>query len=353
MFITLLCLNLVLLAFVAIPYLRAEAWWIRAFDFPRLQTFLLGGVLLVIELFLLDFTQATAYLPLTMTVVFLLLQGWWILPYTKLVKPEVVKSQRNNERPRLSILCCNVLTPNRNATAVRERVQQWQPDIVVTLETDAWWEGELAPLQSQYPHSVKCPLDNLYGMHVYSKIPFEDSRLEFLVEEQVPSIHILVKLAGQPVRLHFLHPAPPSPTENDESTERDGELMMVARFIQQNLKQKSRPTVVAGDLNDVAWSATTRLFRKVSGLLDPRVGRGMFNSFHAKWWFARWPLDHIFHSDHFTLVKICRLPSVGSDHFPIYTELQFAPGRQDEQDGLELTADEKAWAFEKISQVKD
>ncbi|MEO7935915.1 MAG: endonuclease/exonuclease/phosphatase family protein, partial [Dokdonella sp.] len=101
---------------------------------------------------------------------------------------------------------------------------------------------------------------------------------------------------------------------------------------------------------DVAWSSTTRLFRKLSGLLDPRVGRGMFNTFHADWWFMRWPLDHLFLSSHFTLKQLRRLPSIGSDHFPLLTVLQFTPKRGAAQKGLDADADDHARAKAKQAQ---
>jgi len=104
------------------------------------------------------------------------------------------------------------------------------------------------------------------------------------------------------------------------------------------------PVIVTGDLNDVAWSETTRLFRKISGLLDPRVGRGMFNTFHAGYWFIRWPLDHLFHSRHFCLSNMRRMRPFGSDHFAILTELVLLPGCKTEQDGLDADSADVAWA---------
>jgi endonuclease/exonuclease/phosphatase (EEP) superfamily protein YafD len=120
-----------------------------------------------------------------------------------------------------------------------------------------------------------------------------------------------------PVRLHVVHPAPPAPGENDESTERDVELLLLAR----SLAGSEERIIVAGDLNDVAWSATTRLFRQISGLLDLRIGRGLYNTFSADHWYARWPLDHFFVSSHFKAIDIQRLAHIGSDHFPLLVEL--------------------------------
>ena len=134
------------------------------------------------------------------------------------------------------------------------------------------------------------------------------------------------------------HPRPPSPTESDGSDERDAELVIVGRAAESS----DLPVIVAGDLNDVAWSRTTRLFRKLSGLLDPRIGRGMYNTFHAKLPGLRWPLDHLFHSHQFTLVGMQRLDDVGSDHFPILVELALSPGENDPEAGLEPDADDHA-----------
>ena len=66
--------------------------------------------------------------------------------------------------------------------------------------------------------------------------------------------------------------------------------------------QRQRPTIVCGDLNDVAWSFTTQLFLRLSKLMDPRKGRGLYNSFNANSRVFRFPLDHVFHSDEFKLI---------------------------------------------------
>ena len=105
---------------------------------------------------------------------------------------------------------------------------------------------------------------------------------------------------------------------------------------------------MTGDLNDVAWSRTTRLFMKVSGLLDPRRGRGMYNTFHASYPFLRWPLDHVFHSKHFTLIDLHRLEFMGSDHFPIMVELALTPQEGNDQESLEIDEEDIEEAQEKM-----
>lgn len=312
-------------------------------DFPRFQILFFASILLVVSAVFLELESALSILLLALTGLCLIYQLRWIVPYTPLWPNEVKRSTDRATDRKLSVLTSNVLAPNRNAAALIDLVNEYQPDVLVTLESDQWWQDQLAELETEMPYIIHCPLDNLYGMHLYSRLPLHDGEISFLVEEDVPSIHVSVELrTGDKIRAHFLHPAPPSPTENEESTERDAELIIVARSI----SDSSQPIVIAGDLNDVAWSYTTRLFRKISGLLDPRIGRGMFNTFHAGYPFLRWPLDHLFHSDHFTLRSIKRLPSIGSDHFPLFTSLSFSPAQKEEQEGLSAETEDQEHAKE-------
>lgn len=337
--------GLILLA-TLLPFSRRTEWIIRDLDFPRLQIAFVALATLVAELILLDLGEPAGIVLVIVTVACLLYQAWWIVPYTRIFPNEVKAALGVDEAERIRILTSNVLAPNRNAEGLIAMIREHQPDVFVTLESDDWWQARLDTLEADYPYSLKCPLDNLYGMHVYSRLPLEDTAIQFLVEDDIPSMHALVVLkSGRKVRMHFLHPAPPSPTEHDESTQRDAELLVVAKSV----AGLETPVVVAGDLNDVAWSVTTRLFRKISGLLDPRIGRGMFNTFHAGIPFLRWPLDHLFHSRHFTLSFIRRLPKFGSDHFPMLVELAYDRKHGADQEGLTADADDEALAREKIA----
>jgi endonuclease/exonuclease/phosphatase (EEP) superfamily protein YafD len=226
-------------------------------------------------------------------------------------------------------------------------VAERRPDIVLLLEPNAWWEERMRVLEKDgYPHTVKEPRDNKYGMLLYSRLPLVHPEVKYLLRDGIPSMHMRIQLrSGTLVWLHGVHPEPPSPTEADSSLPRDAELLIVGREV----KGRKIPTIVAGDLNDVAWSYTTRLFQKTSGLLDPRKGRGMFNTFHAKIPLMRWPLDHVFHSDHFLLGDMQRLRAFGSDHFPVYVRLVLQPGAESLQQGPVADKEDEERASKKIA----
>jgi len=323
--------TLLIVIATVLPLFKHTHWVVRGMDFPRLQIALLAAALLIVHFIFLDLQMGVTWLLISATALCFFWQLWWVLPYTLLWPNEVKTSKVLDPDRQLSVITSNVLKTNRNSEALIGIVTEYRPDILVTLESDKWWENQFKVLEVDMPHSVKCPLDNLYGMHVYSRLPFSEEKISYLVEKDIPSIHLSLELrTGDKVRMHFVHPAPPSPTENPESTERDAELITIARSV----AETAQPVVVTGDLNDVAWSATTRLFRKISGLLDPRVGRGMFNTFHVDYPFLRWPLDHLFHSSHFNVKNIQRLPSIGSDHFSLFTVLIYNAAGGADQEGL-------------------
>ena len=320
-----------------------DEWWFRGADFPRLQILFLGAVALLFLLFWSGQWDGVRYITLGLLIVAMAYQLKMVLPYTFIWKKQVaqVRPEQLDRNRQISIIVSNVLTPNDQYHLLIEQIQKHQPDLVLTLETDQTWQNQLAVIEKDYPYRVPVPvpLDNLYGMHLYSKLKLLNTDVKFILSDEIPSIHTTAILpSGQAVQLYCLHPKPPSPTEAKDSTLRDAELLIVG----DQIKDLDESCIVMGDLNDVAWSRTTRLFQRISGLLDPRVGRKYVNTFHADYKFLRWSLDHIFHSTDFALVHMARLPHIGSDHFPIYVVLQTGRIFEQIQEELEQTdADEQ------------
>ena len=319
------------IAFITIwGWMPLDNWWVRGVDFPRIQIMVLGIIAWIGMIAFWSEWQLGQWVLFVALCITLAFQLRMVLPYTKLWKKEVehAKSDAEGTSYQIKIMVSNVLTPNDETQKLVDLVKQKQPDILITLESDKKWEQALHQVEADYPYTVKVPLDNLYGMHLYSKLELIDPEVKYLMINDIPSIHTQLRLQnGRVIWLYCLHPMPPSPTEADKSTTRDAELLMVGKHIKEN----EQTAILAGDLNDVAWSKTTRRFQRISGLLDPRIGRHFINTFHVKYPFLRWALDHLFHSACFTVVDIRRLPSVGSDHFPVMTTLQYEPEKEHKQ----------------------
>lgn len=324
-----------------------DEWWFRGADFPRLQILALGLFAFFAMLFAIPEWTLTTELLFVGLVAAIAYQLKMVLPYTPIWKKQVqkVKPEQINENQQISLLVANVLTPNDKYHLLLEHIDTLKPDVVLTLESDSSWQNALVHIEQDYPYRVPVPLDNLYGMHLYSRLPLHDTEVKFILSDEIPSIHASVTLrSGIQVQLYCLHPKPPSPTEAKDSTLRDAELLIIG----DRIKDLDESCIVMGDLNDVAWSRTTRLFQRISGLLDPRVGRYFMNTFHADYRLLRWSLDHIFHSTDFGLVEMKRLSHIGSDHFPIYVVLQTGRIFEQQQQELEQTADDEQEAKEAI-----
>lgn len=316
---TLSAVSVLALLATILPLIRSDYWFFRALEYPRFQKFIFSASLAILWVLCWPFSGKTEHVIGLTLLAGAIYQLYKIWPYTFFGKKEMLRIKTKDELNRISLLCCNVLQTNRQYERTIAQINRCKPDVILLLETDTGWENAMQVLEKDYPYTLKKPLPNTYGLLFYSKLKTVDAHVRFLVDDEIPSIDTKVILpSGQPVQLWGLHPRPPAPKESITTTAKDKELMKIAL----KAKDCELPVIVMGDLNDVAWSYTTELFRKTSGLLDPRRGRGFYSTFSAESRLLRFPLDYIFCSKHFGLVNMKRLSYNGSDHFPMFIHLQ-------------------------------
>lgn len=342
-------LHVAILVFVISSFFPATEnphWFFRIPDFIRLQTIAIQSLLLLLLIVLENPFTTISWVLLAALIATLIYQIVKVFPYSSLYprqKPDFPSDGM------VSILAGNVLQDNKEFDLFKAEVNKFDPDLVLTMESDKTWEEGLSELEKTYPFTVKIPLDNYYGMHLYSKIELNNVEVNYHVEEDVPSIFFEFPLSNnQTVFFACLHPAPPSPTENETSKERDGELMVVGK----KLRELDKPVVVCGDMNDVVWSRATRLFKKMTAMIDPRIGRGFFPTYHAGYWLMRFPLDHLFHTKDLFVKKMVRTENFGSDHFGMYYEIHHKTNKKPSTKG-KLNGDEKEEVEEKIKEGKE
>lgn len=304
-----------LLIATLLPLSKLPHGVVRGGEFPREQIFVLAvamsAVMATTQVYHLGSIAAAVLLLVA------LVQLAFILKFTPIWPRQSVMADaalRQDTDRHISLLTANVKKSNREFGRLIDLTRDRSPDVMMAIEADDDWVAALRDgLSDLYPYWIEAPHDNGYGLCVMSKLPLRKSEVRDLIVDEVPSIRTIVRLRnGHPFRLYVVHPEPP--VIDHDTKGRDSEIALVGL----EAEEDTLPVIVTGDLNDVAWSTTTRRFQRLSGLLDPRVGRGFYNTFSATMPWMRWPLDHLFHDPKFRLIDMARLGKIGSDHFPMW-----------------------------------
>ena len=269
--IALAIISCFLVSSVFLSLIRNDFWIFKILEYPRIQKLLL--ILFVCACWYAAWPLQNEFFQvilaaLVLSAFYLLYKIW---PYTIFARKEMIRAKLPNKGNDLRIFSANVLQDNTQFDKMLQQIFSVAPDIIFLLETDDRWAKAMEPLKQDYPFMIECPLENTYGLLFYSRLKLENPQIKFLVKNDLPSVDTIVVLeSGERIQLWGLHPEPPAPGESLYSTAKDKELMKVAL----KAKDCTLPCIVCGDLNDVAWSHTTELFRKTSQLLEPRRGRG-------------------------------------------------------------------------------
>ncbi|CAM4026909.1 endonuclease/exonuclease/phosphatase family protein [Flavobacterium weaverense] len=309
-------ISTLLLLASALPYLPLTHWFYRFFEFGKIQILVLQIFALFFSFIALEnFSIGIRVLQL-LTSVSIVIHIATLYKYTSFYK-SVEKQHCDNSSKMIKVLSANVYQDNTDYHSFIALINKYDPDIFLTMESDEKWENALLALDSSYKYKVKVAQSNTYGMHLYSKVKIVSHEVHYFVANDLPSIEAKLETTDNYKFTFFaVHPPPPSPTEEENSKERDGELLSIAKKIKQN----SDTCVVVGDFNNVAWAKSSILFRKTSLTLDGRIGRGFISSFHTKYWFLRFPIDLMFHTPDVFIEELKSLEHFGSDHFPIFAK---------------------------------
>ena len=329
-----------------LPKVPNSHWVFRVADFGKIQVFIL-----LIFIFIFGWFQPERSLVFwilqAIVIGYIIYHGQKLYKYTHWYPVKKYKPQYSSS-DKLHFISANVYQFNTDYKRFIDLINKYKPDIFLTMESNKAWEDALTVLEKDYPFQHKVGLENTYGIHMYSRLKVESSKTHYFVADDIPSIEAHIKTEDGFEFVFFgVHPPPPSPTEEETSKERDGDLLSTAKRV----KELDKPIVVVGDFNNVAWSKSSILFRKTSELIDPRIGHGFVSTFHAKYKLFRFPIDLLFHSPDVFVTKLKTLENFGSDHLAIYCEFFIDAEKTDQEELVEHATKEELKEAEEM--IKD
>ena len=158
----------ILLLFASIlPYMPLTHWFYRFFEFGKIQILILQITALVFSFILIDESDVWVHILQLLTLISITGHLATLYKYTSFHK-SIQKEPCDISSEIITVLSANVFQENKEYEKFIALLNKYNPDIFLTMESDANWEKALTVLDDKY--NVKVALNNTYGMHLYSKL---------------------------------------------------------------------------------------------------------------------------------------------------------------------------------------
>lgn len=288
----------------ALPWL-CPSWWLGDLVANlRVQLVIAGFVVLAVTLF------TRRWKTLAVVAAACLYHSSWFL----LTGP--ISEADPSASTSITVMAANVYTGNTNFDEIEQLFRDSQADVIVVSELSFGLARALhESFVDEYPHVAEFPADRgNFGMGLYSRLPLQETSIEFLNGDTVPTIFADVEADGHVVHLVGVHTLPPLGGRMFEH--RNQHLQQIANRVQQRKEASENVSaVVLGDFNLTPWSPVFHRF-----LADANLNQAIQGNRLQPTWY-RWPvfpfglvLDHVLLSDDMQCVTRTIEPSAGSDH---------------------------------------
>ncbi|MGH9551182.1 MAG: endonuclease/exonuclease/phosphatase family protein [Terriglobales bacterium] len=244
-------------------------------------------------------------------------------------------SQADTAGGHFRIAQINVNYRNENYNEVLQYIDEINPDFLMLEEyTGAWKRAVSAKLSSRFADKVEITREDPYGIAVFCRYPIANHRVFNLGGCPWPSIVSAVPFQQKTLTIFSTHTKGPIP--------KDSWLKQINQIDDLRMNfQGLHSYVLCGDLNMTPWSTKFRQLLTDAQLRDSRIGFGLQGSWPSarpillsKLFkgpvrldlfgvnaFISLPIDHCLVSKELSVVNRQVGPYVGSDHFPVVTDI--------------------------------
>jgi endonuclease/exonuclease/phosphatase (EEP) superfamily protein YafD len=218
-----------------------------------------------------------------------------------------------NDAPTLSLMAVNVQYDNGEHAGLLASIAETDPDVVLVVEFTARWGEHLASLAAKYPHQIRHPQTDAFGIALYSRHPLESASELKVVS--TAAIDARVATPRGNVRVIGVHLRPPK--SRARAHERNAQLTALATHV----ASIDEPLAVLGDFNTSPYSPYFTDWLAATGFHDAREGLSLDFTWPTFFPLLGVPIDYCLVRDGLTVAQYARLPAFGSDHYPVLARL--------------------------------